>query len=224
LPEPIDYYEILDVSQDAPPQVIDEAYRKAAFQHHPDRQPGSISQAGEMMKKINRAKVVLLDPLARREYDNRRAYGSFFTSQGFTQGQREARKQQKKTQHQQRLRRRAERERLAHERARERAREKKERIARLHAQQERARMDRAERGRQVSARPQDEDRARVGEDRSKMEGERKSRTLPPTRKGRKARLERQEALLHSRENRKRQTPPSAKPKGMHEGNEPSLSP
>jgi curved DNA-binding protein CbpA len=194
LPESIDHYDILQVSRDASSQMIDEAYRKAAFLHHPDRYVNGISMSGEMMKKVNNAKVVLLDPVARREYDARRAYAPAPTEPGLTQDQRAARKQQKKTQHQQRMRQRAERQRRAHDRARERASKAQERIARLRVQQEHARMDRAEQQRAAGVRIE----------RSQVEEERKSRLRPPTHKGRKARRQRQEALQQSREIRKRQ--------------------
>lgn len=71
-----DYYAILGVSQDASTRQIKTAYRRLAFQHHPDRNrdtPGS----SEAMKRINEAYAVLSSPVKRREYDELlRQFGS----------------------------------------------------------------------------------------------------------------------------------------------------
>ena len=71
-----DYYTILGVPQDASTQQVKAAYRRLAFQHHPDRNrdtPGS----SETMKRINEAYAVLSSPAKRREYDGlRRQFGS----------------------------------------------------------------------------------------------------------------------------------------------------
>lgn len=70
-----DYYQILGVDQNAPPQKIKEAYRKLAFQYHPDRNKGNPT-ALEKMKGINEAYAVLSDPKKRDNYDLlRRQYG-----------------------------------------------------------------------------------------------------------------------------------------------------
>ena len=73
---PDDYYTILGVSQDASTRQIKAAYRRLAFQHHPDRNrdtPGS----SELMKRINEAYAVISSPVKRREYDElRRQFGS----------------------------------------------------------------------------------------------------------------------------------------------------
>ena len=63
-----DYYQILEVDRNATPQTIKEAYRKLAFQYHPDRNKGNPS-ALERMKEINEAYAVLSDPQKRRDYD-----------------------------------------------------------------------------------------------------------------------------------------------------------
>ncbi len=62
-----DYYEILEVTAQASPTEIKEAYRKLAFQYHPDRNPGEASL--EKMKEINEAYAVLSDDAKRRTYD-----------------------------------------------------------------------------------------------------------------------------------------------------------
>jgi len=72
-----DYYEILCVDKEASPQKIKEAYRRLAFQYHPDRNRGNPS-AVEKMKEINEAYAVLSDPKKRRDYDGfHEQYGSY---------------------------------------------------------------------------------------------------------------------------------------------------
>ena len=72
-----DYYDVLGVDREASQQVIKEAYRKLAFQYHPDRNKGDPA-ATQKMKDINEAYAVLSDPSKRKEYDLLRSqYGSF---------------------------------------------------------------------------------------------------------------------------------------------------
>ncbi len=72
-----DYYQILDVQKEASPQKIKEAYRKLAFQYHPDRNRENPS-AVEKMKEINEAYAVLSDPKKRRDYDTfHKQYGPY---------------------------------------------------------------------------------------------------------------------------------------------------
>ncbi len=71
-----DYYGILGVERDADPRKIKEAYRKLAFEYHPDRNKGN-AEALEKMKELNEAYAVLSDPAKRDRYDNlSREYGS----------------------------------------------------------------------------------------------------------------------------------------------------
>jgi len=71
-----DYYEILGVPSDASEKQIKAAYRKLAFQYHPDRNTGDPGSAGKM-KAINEAYAVLSNPSKRKEYDDLRSrYGS----------------------------------------------------------------------------------------------------------------------------------------------------
>jgi len=63
-----DYYRILGIDKNASPKQIKEAFRKLAFQYHPDQNRGNPS-AVEKMKEINEAYAVLSDPGKRREYD-----------------------------------------------------------------------------------------------------------------------------------------------------------
>ena len=70
-----DYYQVLEIEREATPQNIKEAYRKLAFQYHPDRNRGNPA-AVEKMKKLNEAYAVLSDPRKRRDYDTlRERYG-----------------------------------------------------------------------------------------------------------------------------------------------------
>ncbi|MBI4456357.1 MAG: molecular chaperone DnaJ [Acidobacteria bacterium] len=64
-----DYYEILGVPRDAPPQEIKKAYRKLAVQYHPDKNPGDHS-AEEQFKEAAEAYSVLSDPEKRLRYDH----------------------------------------------------------------------------------------------------------------------------------------------------------
>jgi curved DNA-binding protein len=64
-----DYYQVLDVEKGASHQKIKEAYRRLAFQYHPDRNR-ETSSVVEKMKEINEAYAVLSDPKKRRDYDS----------------------------------------------------------------------------------------------------------------------------------------------------------
>ena len=58
-----DYYELLGVSKNAAHQEIEQAYRKLAVQHHPDRvPPDKKNEAREKFKEISEAYAVLSDP------------------------------------------------------------------------------------------------------------------------------------------------------------------
>jgi curved DNA-binding protein len=71
-----DYYELLGIGHDATEQEIREAYRKLAFQYHPDRNKDS-PDATEKMKAINEAYATLSDRTKRSDYDIlRQRYGA----------------------------------------------------------------------------------------------------------------------------------------------------
>lgn len=60
-----DYYEILGVSKSASADEIKKAFRKAAVQHHPDKEGGDETK----FKEINEAYEVLKDQQKRQRYD-----------------------------------------------------------------------------------------------------------------------------------------------------------
>ncbi len=62
-----DYYNILGVGPDASGEEIKKAYRKLAFQYHPDR--NKDKSAEEKFKEVNEAYEVLSDPQKRSNYD-----------------------------------------------------------------------------------------------------------------------------------------------------------
>lgn len=63
-----DYYEVLGVARDADDTVIKTAYRKLAYQHHPDRNPNS-KEAEDRFKEASEAYEVLSDRDKRARYD-----------------------------------------------------------------------------------------------------------------------------------------------------------
>jgi molecular chaperone DnaJ len=73
-----DYYEVLGVPRNASDEEIKRAFRKLAFQYHPDR--NKELGAEEKFKEINEAYQVLSDPEKRRRYDR---YGQVDMEGGF---------------------------------------------------------------------------------------------------------------------------------------------
>ncbi len=64
-----DYYQILEIPDNASQEDIKRAFRKLAFKYHPDTNPGNEKQAEEQFKEINEAYGVLGDEGRRRQYD-----------------------------------------------------------------------------------------------------------------------------------------------------------
>ena len=60
-----DYYEVLGIGKSASADEIKKAFRKAAVQHHPDKEGGDESK----FKEVNEAYEVLKDPSKRQRYD-----------------------------------------------------------------------------------------------------------------------------------------------------------
>jgi molecular chaperone DnaJ len=73
-----DYYEVLGVPRNAGDEEIKKAFRKLAFQYHPDR--NKEQGAEQKFKEINEAFQVLSDPEKRNRYDR---YGRVDVEGGF---------------------------------------------------------------------------------------------------------------------------------------------
>lgn len=63
-----EFYEILEISENATETEIKKAYRKKAMEFHPDRNPGN-AEAEAKFKKINEAYSTLSDPQKKANYD-----------------------------------------------------------------------------------------------------------------------------------------------------------
>lgn len=64
----VNYFEVLNVSENAEPEVIKASYRALCKKYHPDNQSGHSAQDDEKMQLINEAYQVLSDPVKRAEY------------------------------------------------------------------------------------------------------------------------------------------------------------
>lgn len=65
------YYDILQVNQNASPEIIEKAYKTLAKKYHPDLQPEeNKKQAEEILKDINEAYEILSNPISKVDYDN----------------------------------------------------------------------------------------------------------------------------------------------------------
>jgi len=64
-----DFYSVLSVSQDATTEEIKTAFRKKAFDHHPDAKQYSNSNDKEEFQRVLRAYETLRDPDKRAQYD-----------------------------------------------------------------------------------------------------------------------------------------------------------
>lgn len=76
-----DYYEVMGVPRDATEEEIKRAFRKLAFQYHPDR--NSENGAEEKFKEVNEAYQVLSDPVKRANYDRFGHLGTEGSGRGF---------------------------------------------------------------------------------------------------------------------------------------------
>jgi curved DNA-binding protein len=80
-----DFYKVLGVERIANSRQIKEAYRRLAFEYHPDRNKGDFS-AVEKMKELNEAYAVLSDPEKRKRYDSLTQQYGFDGYDHFRQG------------------------------------------------------------------------------------------------------------------------------------------
>ena len=62
------HYETLKVTRDAPPDVIQAAYRALALKYHPDKH-ADAAESVSIMKNINVSYKILTDPYKKAEYD-----------------------------------------------------------------------------------------------------------------------------------------------------------
>ena len=69
-----DYYELLEVSQNASDEVIARAYKVLAKKYHPDMNPENPAEAEEKFKEITEAYEILSDPDKKRDYDSKLSY------------------------------------------------------------------------------------------------------------------------------------------------------
>ena len=69
----MNYYDILEIEEDADSNSIKKAYKKLAKKFHPDLNPDNVELSEEKFKQINEAYHVLIDKDERRKYDK---YGS----------------------------------------------------------------------------------------------------------------------------------------------------
>ena len=63
------YYEILEVSQNASSEVIEKAYKALAKKYHPDANPDNTKESEEKFKEIGEAYETLSDVNKKAEYD-----------------------------------------------------------------------------------------------------------------------------------------------------------
>ncbi len=75
---PRDFYEVLGIPREADAEAVKKAYRKAALQWHPDRNPGK-PEAADRFKEVAEAYQVLSDTEKRQAYDR---YGHAGVRQG----------------------------------------------------------------------------------------------------------------------------------------------
>jgi DnaJ-class molecular chaperone len=64
-----DYYKTLGINENASDEDVRKAFRKLAFQYHPDKNIGHEKEAEEKFKDINEAYGVLSDRIKRQQYE-----------------------------------------------------------------------------------------------------------------------------------------------------------
>ena len=74
-----DYYKMLGIPHDAPPEEIKRAYKEKALKYHPDVYNGEF--AVEIFQFINMAYHTLIDPALRRQYDLKLKFPEYFANE-----------------------------------------------------------------------------------------------------------------------------------------------
>jgi molecular chaperone DnaJ len=64
-----DYYSILGVNRDASSEDIKKAFRRLAFQYHPDHNLDNTEESEAKFKEVNEAYKILSNSAARQRYD-----------------------------------------------------------------------------------------------------------------------------------------------------------
>ena len=64
----LDFYQVLEIGQNATDEEIIKAFKEKAKEFHPDKN-GESKASDEMFKLISLAKETLLDPIKREEHD-----------------------------------------------------------------------------------------------------------------------------------------------------------
>ena len=80
----MNYYQILNVKQNATQEEIKNAYKSLVKKYHPDVYAGDKYVAEKKIKEINVAYEVLSNPETRKEYDNELNPPITYTVQNFT--------------------------------------------------------------------------------------------------------------------------------------------
>ncbi|XP_077559704.1 uncharacterized protein LOC144174737 [Haemaphysalis longicornis] len=65
----LDYYKILGVQQNAPPDEIRKAYRRLCLRWHPDKNPDNKEKAEQNFRNVAQAYQTLSDEKKRKDYD-----------------------------------------------------------------------------------------------------------------------------------------------------------
>ena len=63
-----DWYQVLQISEQATDEMMKAAYRKLAKKYHPDAHPGD-KECEERFRSVSEAYRILSDPEKRRAYD-----------------------------------------------------------------------------------------------------------------------------------------------------------
>ena len=72
------YYDLIEVSQKASPEVIEKAYKTLVKKYHPDLQPeNNKKNAEQKIKDINEAYEILSDKNKKAEYDRKLALAKY---------------------------------------------------------------------------------------------------------------------------------------------------